>query len=58
MEGDVLGSMFIKVAAHYSEGFICGEYIALSDQDVSIPDQIPFKLKMKFADNLEFQIDT
>lgn len=58
MEGDVLGSMFIKVAMHYNGGIISGEYIAFSDQDVSIPGQIPFTLEMDLAGSFELQIDT
>ncbi|NBB81392.1 MAG: hypothetical protein GVY36_18455 [Verrucomicrobia bacterium] len=57
-EGDILGSMFIKVAMHYSEGFISGEYIAFSDQDVSIPGQIPLRLEIDMAGTFEIQIDT
>ena len=57
MEGDVLGSMFIKVAMYYSKGTIFGEYIALSDQDVSAPGQIPFTLEMDLAGSFELQID-
>ncbi|MGX9357552.1 hypothetical protein ACS3SW_20930 [Roseobacteraceae bacterium S113] len=57
MEGDVLGSMFIKVAMHYNSGTISGEYIAFSDQDVSIPGQIPFTLEMDLAGSFELQID-
>ena len=58
MEGDILGSMFIRVAMHYSEGVICGEYIAFSDHDVSIPGQPPFRLEMDMAGTFELKIDT
>lgn len=58
MEGDVLGSMFIKVAMSYREGIISGEYIVLSDQGISIPDLIPFTLEMDLAGSFELQIDT
>lgn len=58
MEGDVFGSMFIRVAMHYSEGIISGEYIAFSDQDVSIPGQIPFRLEMNTAGTFELIVDT
>ncbi|MEZ5911879.1 MAG: type I restriction enzyme HsdR N-terminal domain-containing protein [Paracoccaceae bacterium] len=58
MEGDILGSMFVRVAMHYSESVICGEYIAFTDQDVSIPGQIPFRLELDMAGTFELQIDT
>ena len=57
MHGDILGSMFIKVAMHYNEGVISGEYIAFSDQDTSIPGQIPFRLEMDIAGTFELEID-
>ena len=58
MEGDILGSMFIKVAMYYNEGVISGEYIAFSEQDISIPSQIPFRLEMDLAGTFELEINT
>lgn len=58
MEGDILGSMFIRVAMHYSQGIICGEYIAFPDQEVSIPGEMPFRLEGDLAGTFELQIDT
>lgn len=58
MEGDILGSMFIKAAMHYSDDAFAGEYIAFSDQDVSIPGQIPLRLEMDMAGTFELKIDT
>lgn len=57
MEGDVLGNMFIKVAMCYSAGVIAGEYIAFSDQEVTIPGQIPFILELDMAGTFELIID-
>jgi hypothetical protein len=57
MEADVLGNMFIKVAMHYSKGSISGEYIAFSDQDHSIPGQIPFQLEIDMAGTFELKVD-
>ncbi len=56
-EGDILGSMFIRAAMHYSESALCGEYIAFSHQDVSIPSMIPFRLEIDMAGTFELQID-
>lgn len=58
MEGDILGSMFIKIAMHYNDGIILGQYIAFSEQGVSIPGQIPFTLEMDLAGSFELKIDT
>lgn len=57
MDGDILGNMFIKVAMHYGEGIISGEYIAFSDQEVTVPGQIPFTLEMDMAGTFELEID-
>ncbi|SPF81008.1 type I restriction enzyme HsdR N-terminal domain-containing protein [Pseudoprimorskyibacter insulae] len=57
MEGDVVGSMFIKVAMHYNEGVMAGEYIAFSDQEISFPLQKPFRLEMDMAGTFELQVD-
>jgi hypothetical protein len=56
-EGDIVGSMFIKVAMHYSDSIISGEYIAFSDQEVSAPGQIPFRLEVDSAGTFDLQID-
>lgn len=57
MAGDVLGNMFIRVAMHYADGTIAGQYVAFSDQEVSIPGQIPFVLEMDLAGSFEMEID-
>jgi hypothetical protein len=57
MDGDILGNMFIKVGMHYGEGIISGEYIAFSDQEVTIPGQVPFTLEMDLAGTFELKID-
>jgi hypothetical protein len=56
-EGDLAGNMFIKVAMHYADDKMQGQYITLSDQRVCLPGAVPLLVEMEFAGTFELILD-
>ncbi|WP_295455912.1 type I restriction enzyme HsdR N-terminal domain-containing protein [uncultured Pseudophaeobacter sp.] len=58
MESDLAGDMFIKAAMHYRDGKILGEYIALSDMNIPVPNSSPMVGEMSFSGTFELTLGT
>lgn len=58
MEGDVAGDMFIKAAMVLADNKILGEYISLSDHNLTIPGFPPILFEMDFSGTFELTLDT
>lgn len=55
--GDLTGDMFIKAAMCHDRGKIFGDYIALADQRISLPDSLPVTVELDIVGTFELRLN-
>lgn len=57
IESDLAGDMFVKLAMHYGEGKMHGQYVSLSDRQIPVLDGALLLFQSSFSGTFELTLD-